>query len=102
MEFPVKAQRKGERVWLSLLLWVAFAAGLVVQGFAPHLKIQDHKFVIPSSLLSGDKDVRPDEMVARERTMQAVSGILTLGSALGLGFYYRRVLFPRANSRGGE
>jgi hypothetical protein len=73
---------------------------LLVQAFAPHLKIQDNKFVIPPSLLSGVKEVRPDEIVARERRMQALSGILTLGSGLGLGFYYRQALFPRATLKG--
>jgi len=96
----VKNKRNGRRVWLGLLLWVALAAGLLVQAFAPHLKIQNNKFVIPPSLLSGGKEVRPDEMIARERRMQALSGILTLGSGLGLAFYYRHVLFPKSASKG--
>jgi len=76
---------------LDLLLWMAFAAGLLVQAFAPHLKIQNNHFIIPPSLLSRGKEVRPDEIVARERRMQILSGILILSSGLGLAFYYRRV-----------
>jgi hypothetical protein len=90
MELLVKDKCKGRRVWVGLLLWMAFAAGLLVQAFAPHLKIQNNKFVIPPALLSGGKEVRPDEIVARERRIQVLSGILTLSSGLGLGFYYRR------------
>jgi hypothetical protein len=96
----VKNKRNGRRVWLGLLLWVALAVGVFVQAFAPHLRIQNNKFVIPPSLLSGEKEVRPDEIVARERRMQALSGILTLGSGLGLGFYYRHALFPKATFKG--
>lgn len=101
MELLARNKRNGRPVWVGLFLWVAFAAGLLVQAFAPHLKIQDNKFVIPPSLLSGAKEVRPDEIIARERRMQALSGILALGSGLGLGFYYRHVLFPKATSKGG-
>jgi hypothetical protein len=85
-------KKRNRRVWLGLLLWAAFAAGLLIQAFAPHLKVQNNKFVLPPSLLAGQAEVRPDEIVARERRIQALSGILTLGSAIGLGFYYRHVL----------
>jgi hypothetical protein len=95
MELLVNNQRKARRVWLGLLLWIGLATGLLPQAFGPHLKIQNNKFVIPPSLLSGSKEVHPDEIVARERRMQALSGILALGSGLGLGFYYRRALFPK-------
>lgn len=100
MELLVKSQRNDRRFWLGLLLWLGLGAGLLVQAFAPHLKIQNNKFVIPSSLLSEGEVVHPDEIVARERRMQWLSGILTLSSALGLGFFYRHVLFPKATSKG--
>jgi hypothetical protein len=95
----VKSNRN-RRAWWAVLLWVALAAGLLVQAFAPQLKIQNNKFIIPSALLSGANEVRPDEIITRERRMQALSGILTLGSALCLGFYYRRVLFPKSKLKG--
>jgi hypothetical protein len=101
MELLAENKRNGRRVWLGLLLWAGFAAGLLVQAFAPHLKIQDNKFVVPPALQSAAKEVRLEEIVVRERRMQALSGILTLGSGLGLGFYYRHVLFPKAVSKGG-
>ena len=100
MELLVKSKRNDRRFWLGLLLWLGLGAGLLVQAFAPHLKIQNNKFVIPSSLLSEGEVVHPDEIVARERRMQWLSGILTLSSALGLGFFYRHVLFPKATSKG--
>jgi hypothetical protein len=98
MELLVKNKHNGRRAWLGPLLWLAFAAGLLLQVFAPHLKIQNNKFVMPASILSGQKDVHPDEIVARERRIQALSGILTLGSGLGLGLYYRHALIgPRSS-----
>jgi hypothetical protein len=100
MELQSKNKRNGARVWLGLLLWIGFAAGLLLQALGSHLKIYDNKFVIPPSLLSGQREVRPDEIVACERRMQALSGILTLGSGLGLGFYYRQTLFQKATSKG--
>ena len=36
----------------------------------------------------------------KRRAGQALSGILTLGSAFCLGFYYRRVLFPKSKLKG--
>ena len=100
MELPVKIKRNARRVWLGLVLWMGLSAGLLVQAFGPHLKIQNNKFVIPPSFLSGEAEVRPDEMVGRERRMQALSGILTLGSGLGLALYYRQALFPKARLKG--
>jgi hypothetical protein len=82
----VKSNRN-KRAWWVVLLWVALAARLLVQAFAPQLKIQNNKFIIPPALLSGVKEVRPDEIITRERGMQALSGILTLSGALCLGFY---------------
>jgi len=64
----VKSNRN-RRAWWAVLLWVALAAGLLVQAFAPQLKIQNNKFIIPSALLSGVNEVRPDEIIARKRRM---------------------------------
>ena len=95
-ELPITKKGNGGRVWLGLLLWMAFGAGLLVQAFAPHLKIQNRQFVIPPSLVSKGK--APDEIVGRERRMQVLSGILTVSSAVGLGFYYRHLFVrPRAS-----
>lgn len=98
MELPVKNKRNARRVWLGLLLWTGLALGLFVQVFGPRLKVQNNKFVFPPSFLSGTAEVRPDEMVARERRIQLLSGVLTLGSALGLAFHYRHVFVgPRSS-----
>jgi hypothetical protein len=88
------------RIWPILILWAAFAAGLLVQTISPQLKVKNNKFVIPAALMSGTSEIRPDELIVQERTMQAISGILTLGSALGLAFHYRQVLFVRNMLKG--
>jgi hypothetical protein len=77
---------------LALCLWAIFAAGLLVEMAAPRLKIENRAFVMPP--ISGAQAValRPDELVRRDRWMQSVSGILTLGGALALGVYYRQNL----------
>jgi len=94
MGLLAKNKPKGRRVRLSLILWLTLATGLLVHAFAPNLKVRDNKFVLPSSLLSGKEEIHPDEIVTSERRMQALSAILTLGSAIGLSFYYRQMLFP--------
>lgn len=78
----------------TLLLWAVFAAGLLAQAFAPRLKIEKRAFVIPPSMAASG-NVRPDEIVSRERRMQLLSGILTLAGAAGLAVRYRRVLAGR-------
>ena len=78
--------------WLPVLIWVIFGAGLLVQALGPRLKIRNNTFVIPPSLLSEGKDVRPAEIIAYERSKQLVSGMLTVGGALALALYYRNVL----------
>jgi hypothetical protein len=94
---PHKAGRRNR--WLAVLLWSVFGAGLLVQGFAPQLRMINHAFVIPSSLISNGKDIRPAEIVERERRMQLLSAILTAGGALGLALRYRRALVRPSVSR---
>jgi hypothetical protein len=86
---------KRRKWWLAVLLWSVFASGLLVQVSAPRLKIQHNAFVLPPALLSGNKTVDPAEIVAREKRRQLLSGLLTLGGAVGLGFYYRKTLLRR-------
>lgn len=89
-------QNRRRYLWLALL-WAIFVAGLLVQAFAPRLKIKDNAFVMPPSLMSEGKDIRPAEIIARARGMQLLSAFLTLGGALGLAFHYRHVLVrPRS------
>jgi len=83
--------------WLAVLFWTMFGTGLLVQGFAPHLKIERNAFVIPPTLITVGQGIRPAEIVMRERRMQVLSAILTIGGSLGLAFYYRHSLLkPRA------
>jgi hypothetical protein len=81
-----------------LFFWVLFATGLLVQFFAPHLKIKDNRFVLPPSLASGI-EIDPAGIIARERRMQFLSGALTLGGAIGLALSYREVLFGRRSAQ---
>jgi hypothetical protein len=69
--------------------------GLLVQVFSPHLKIAHHAFVMPPALLSPGRTISPSDLVAKERMVQALSALLTIGGALGLGWSYRQRLFGR-------
>ena len=85
--------------WLVFLLWSIFIVGLLVQGPAPRLKIERNAFVMPQAMTSGGKEINPAELVERERRMQLLSLILTVTGAVGLGVYYREVLFGRRHSQ---
>ena len=84
---------------LALLCWLVFAAGLLVQVLSPHLKISNGAFVIPPKMTAGRNAIRPDEIVARQRRMQLLSLLLTVGGALGLALLYGETLIGRG-SRG--
>ncbi len=73
-----------------LLLWMLFATGLAIEGFAPRLKIDHHAFVMPTMLTAESAPVRPDAIVDRERRMQLAASLLLLGSAVGLALFYQR------------
>ena len=90
------------RRWQALLCWLVFAAGLLVQLLAPHLKISNRAFVIPWELTAEGNNIRPDEFVARERRMQLISAVLTVSGALGLAFLYRDIIAGRASRRSSE
>jgi hypothetical protein len=78
---------------------MTFSFGLLVQAFGPQLKIHNNAYVIPPALLASGKNVvHPDELVRNARLTAWIAGLLTLGSAIGLGVYYRRALFgPRVS-----
>jgi hypothetical protein len=86
------------RHWRSVFFWSLFAIGLLLQAFGPHLKIKNNKFVMPPSLVLSGKQIRPDAIVARERIMQSLSAVLTVGGGLGLAFCYRKALFGRRSA----
>jgi len=74
--------------WLPVLLWALLGAGFLVQGFAPRLKIERNRFIIPAA--AGVREgFDPAASVERERKMQILSGLLTGGAALGLACCYR-------------
>ena len=77
---------------LTICLWAIFAAGLMVEALAPRLQIENRAFVMPSNANIQGQTLRPDQLVDRERRMQAAAALLTVGGALALGFYYRRTL----------
>jgi hypothetical protein len=86
------------RRWRGAFFWALFGAGLLLQAFGPHLKIKDNRFILPPSLVSSGKQIRPDAIVARERTMQSLSAVFTVGGALGLALCYRKPLFGRRSA----
>jgi hypothetical protein len=79
--------------WIPGLLWAVLAAGLLVQGFAPHLQIKNDSFVMSLNAVSGKNVLDPEGLVDRERLMQMVSAVLTSIAAIGLGVYYGRSFF---------
>jgi hypothetical protein len=86
------------RVWLAVLFWMLFGAGLLLQALGPRLEIADNAFVIPAAVISEGNDVQVAEIVRRQRQMAWLSGVLTVSGALGLAFYYYRGVFARARS----
>jgi hypothetical protein len=89
-------KNNGRLRWLTLLSWLAFAAGLLIQVVSPRLEISNRAFVIPEALTAEGNSIRPDEMVARERLRQLVSAVLTATGALGLAYCYRDAFRRRA------
>jgi hypothetical protein len=78
-------------------LWLVLAAGLLLQGFAPHVPIEGGSFKLAE--LAGSASVDPIGLVNRERQMQLLSLILTVFGALGLAYSYRRQIFPAGDRR---
>ena len=101
VDTPDSPKSRWRKQTLSALLWIVFTAGLVTEVLAPRLKIENHAFVLEPTLSTQGEGIRPDAIVDHERRLQWVSGILTLGGSLSLGFWYRRrladALTPRRN-----
>lgn len=72
-----------------------------MQLLAPRLRVEHNAFVMPQAMIYGKQRVHPAELVARERIMQLISAILTLGGAIGLGIHYRETLFSRRSDQSG-
>ena len=83
----------------AALLWAVFSLGIIIDVCAPHLGVRDGGFVIPAALTSGKAEVRPDRLVAREKTIQLLCCLLTVTSTLGLGACYRNALSTATRSR---
>jgi hypothetical protein len=82
-------KQPGIRRAVTTLCWALFFGGLMVQAFAPRLKIENNKFVLPE--MRGDgQEIRPHEIVSKERRMQLISALLTTAGAVALGIRYRR------------
>jgi len=85
---------------LAASLWIVFSLGLALQAFSSHLEIAHNAFVIPPSLTASRVGLNPSEVVSRERRLQALSGLLVLGGAIGLAIHYRHVLRESFMGRG--
>jgi hypothetical protein len=84
------------RNWTASYLWACFGAGLLMQGFAMHLKVEHNLYVIPGDYLLRTKQT-PKAVVEREFRMQLLSALLTGGASLGLAYLYRGA-FRRSGS----
>jgi hypothetical protein len=89
-------RRDRQRNWTASYLWACFGAGLLVQGFAMHLKVEQNLYVIPGDYLLRTKQ-SPKSVVEREFRMHLLSALLTGGAALGLAYLYRNA-FRRSGS----
>jgi hypothetical protein len=77
---------------VPLVIWAVFFSGLLLQLFSPHLRISHDSFVIPQDEVSQGSVIDPRALIAKERTIQLCSALLTLAGAIGLALYYRRTL----------
>ncbi|MGB7601796.1 MAG: hypothetical protein WBM24_15920 [Candidatus Sulfotelmatobacter sp.] len=87
-----RTQTPFRRALLSMSLWVVFASGIAIELLAPGLKIENHAFVMPPTVMQQGAQIRPDALVDHERRMQWAAGILTIGGAIALAFWNRRTL----------
>jgi hypothetical protein len=87
--FKTTQRKPVNRSRIAALLWAVFITGLLLQAFAPRLAIRNRAFVMPPSVMHEGNNVHPDSIVERERIMQMASGVLTVGGALALAFWYR-------------
>ncbi len=79
--------------WRRLFFWALFTLGVLLQLFAPRLRIEHDQFVLSSP--PANTAVAPAEIVMKERRVQLLSGILTVGGAVGLAFCYGRDLVKK-------
>ncbi len=77
---------------LPAFFWTLFVMGLSVQAFSSGLKVANHSFVMPAASLSVQAHFDFAAIVARERKLQALSGLLVVSGAIGLMLVNRRVL----------
>jgi hypothetical protein len=89
---PGRAQGEFRHALLSVFLWAMFASGLAIEALAPGLKIENHAFVMPPTVMQPGAQVRPDALVEHERRMQWAAATLTIGGAVALAFWKRRTL----------
>lgn len=95
-------RRRGrpEGSWRGVVLWLGFGVGLLIQALAPPLQIQNRAFVMPQT---PGGTIDPAAIVDRARWMQAISGLVTASSAVGLAYHYRSLfLSPRAHEAPAE
>jgi|HubBroStandDraft_4_1064222.scaffolds.fasta_scaffold361267_2 hypothetical protein len=94
---PGVDRRKSRTRWLAAVMWATFGVGLLVQTVSPGLTIKHNKLIVPGAFSEG-KEIRPAEIIARERRMQLLSAILTVAGALGLAVCYGPALLRRHES----
>jgi hypothetical protein len=92
-------RRRQSQTQFAALLWILLGAGMLLQGFSPHLQIRNDAFYFPSSYVAGGKKLDPAPLIKRQRWMQASSALLLFGATVGLGRHYRHLfLTPRRSA----
>lgn len=84
---------------LDAVLWACLAAALLLQGFAPNLKVERNSFVISASANSR-VPVSPRDLVERERKMKLISAVLAVVATAGLLVRHRKLLTNSPDSAG--
>lgn len=83
--------------WVPGMLWALLGAGLLIQAFAPNLKIERNRFVVPPPAEQA-QTLSPKAVVDRERQMQLLSALLAGLGTVGLAFRYRGALTGSGSS----
>lgn len=74
---------------IAVLLWICLGAGMILQAYAPHLDIENNKFVVPEKDPEGRTITDPIGVVGRERQINILSALLTSAAVIGLSIIYR-------------
>lgn len=96
----LRSGRSWLRRWRSGFFCAFFLTGVLLQA-GPHLQVRGNQYIVPPSLVSPGTQVRPAELIAKERRIQLLSALLSLGGAIGLARCYGKILLGGTRSDAG-